>query len=67
MGPATRRVKATEPNYPRLLGLPAAFHDVADFAHAADISIADARMIRAAVTIPKEPVAGLLQDSLLLR
>ena len=42
-------------------GLPAAFHDVADFPHSADIGIADALPIRTAITICEEATATGLQ------
>src|SRR6476659_9712946 len=48
-------------------GLPAAFHDVTDFPHPADISVADALPVRAAVAISEAAATGGLQDRLLLR
>ena len=47
-------------------GLPAAFHDVADFAHSADIGIADALPIRTAVAISEEATATGLQKRALI-
>jgi hypothetical protein len=59
--------KRRTPFYPRLSRLPAAFHDVADFAHPPDIGIADALAVRAPVAIGKEPVAATLKGGALIR
>src|SRR6185503_3743930 len=62
MGLATASVKAKGLNYPRLSGLPAALHDVADLAHSADVGVADAGIIRTTVAISEEAIARPLQD-----
>ena len=46
---------------------PAPFHDVADLAHAADIGIADARAVGAAVAVGDEAVARAAEQGALLR
>src|SRR4051812_15768604 len=46
---------------------PAPFHDVPDFAHAADISATDALRVRAAVAIGIEALGGIPQQLSLLR
>ena len=59
MGSGARVRKATGADLSTDLSrrLPAAFHDVADLAHAADIGVADALPVRAAVAIAEEAVA----------